>query len=102
MLEQEAAKMEQINVKNFEEKLKPFFLIFPDFQKNYCEKCIGLMDNNLNNCKFNVHLMDTGKCSNCGKVCEVINPFIYATATLNNLEIYGKAHRIFHTDFQKK
>lgn len=75
---------------NFREELDPFFEKFTSLQKNFCTKCLGLKkvqpnEDEVNKKTCDVYLMDTGVCSMCGEFNDVLNPFIYATTRLYNI-----------------
>jgi hypothetical protein len=93
------SKKDEINVKNLKEKLEPYFEKFEPLRKNYCADCLGLVQvqpkNDINEKTCDVYLMDTGICDGCLKVKEVLNPLIYTTAKLHNLDIWGKSERIY-------
>lgn len=90
--------MQNITPENMKEKLKPFFIKLPPLQKNYCEKCLGLMGAQFDTDNLDYNLMDTGVCDKCGIVKDVINPLIYTVASLGKLSILGKSPRIFRED----
>lgn len=73
-----------------DEILSPFFEKFTPLQKNFCAKCLGLEkvqpnEDELSKKTCDVYLMDTGVCSMCGEFNDVLNPFIYATTRLYNI-----------------
>lgn len=77
---------------NFREELDSFFKKFTPLQDNFCANCLGLKEvfsdeDESNKKTCDLYLMDTGVCSKCGENTDVLNPFIYATAKLNKLNI---------------
>ena len=93
---------------NFREELDPFFKKFTPLQKNFCAKCLDLKkvqpnEDELSKKTCDVYLMDTGVCSMCGEFNDVLNPFIYATAKLNKLNIdIADFERIYRSEIKGK
>ena len=82
----------------YHNEILPAWVEDPHTRENLCEECLGYT--------FDVCGQDTGVCAECGKMSEVVNPFMYQKVLRAGLDPkndwYGKAPRIFYDDLLKE